>query len=64
MKTSVLIIAHNEESHIGECIESVLVQSQQPDEIILIVHNSTDRTLQIAKNYTGVRVIEHHTEGK
>jgi glycosyltransferase involved in cell wall biosynthesis len=64
MKTSVLIIAHNEESHIGECIESILAQSRTPDEIVLIVHNSSDRTLEIARNYREVRAIEHITEGK
>lgn len=64
MKTSVLIIAHNEEAHIRECIESILSQSQQPEEIVLIVHNSTDNTLEIAQEYREVRVIEHITEEK
>lgn len=51
MKTSILIIAHNEERYIEECIRSLLRQTQQPDEIVLIVHNSTDRTLEIAQKY-------------
>lgn len=51
MKTSVLIIAHNEEQHIARCIESVINQTQKPDEVVLIVHNSTDETLSIAKRH-------------
>lgn len=51
MKISVLIIAHNEEKYIGQCIESILSQTQKPDEIILIVHNSTDKTLEIAREF-------------
>jgi glycosyltransferase involved in cell wall biosynthesis len=51
MKTSVVIIAHNEEEHITECISSVLSQTQKADEVVLIVHNSTDKTLEIATRY-------------
>ncbi len=52
MKTSVLVIAHNEERYIGKCIESLLRQTQSAEEIVLIVHNSTDKTFQIASQYT------------
>jgi len=51
MKTSVLIIAHNEEKYIRQCIESILNQTEKPDEIFLIVHNSTDQTLEIAQEF-------------
>jgi len=51
METSVLIIAYNEEKYVGKCIESILNQTQKPDEIIVVVHNSTDKTLEIAKKY-------------
>jgi glycosyltransferase involved in cell wall biosynthesis len=51
MKTSVLIIAHNEAAHIAWCIESVLNQTKKADEIVLIVHNSTDATETIARTY-------------
>ncbi len=57
MKTSVLIIAHNEEQHIEQCITSVLNQTQKPDEIVLIAHNCTDRTVSIARQYP-VTVVE------
>ncbi len=51
MKTSVLIIAHNEEKYIAKCIESVLNQTRKADEVVLVVHNSTDETLVIAQKY-------------
>jgi len=51
MKISVLIIAHNEEKYIAKCIESILNQTKHPDEIVLLAHNCTDRTLEIAGNF-------------
>lgn len=51
MNISVLIIAHNEEKHIAQCIESVLHQTKKADEVVLIVHNCTDHTEDIARNY-------------
>lgn len=61
MKTSVLIIAHNEEKYISKCIESILNQTEKPDEIILIVHNSTDNTKVIAENYP-IKVVSFNGE--
>lgn len=60
MKISVLIVAHNEEEYIGKCLESILNQSQKPDEIILIAHNCTDKTIQISKNYPTIKTIEYN----
>ena len=59
MNVSVLIIAHNEEAHIRECIESVLNQSKRADEIVLIAHNCTDKTISIAQQYTGIIILGH-----
>lgn len=51
MKISVVIIAHNEEEYVEKCIASVLNQSRRADEIILVAHNCTDKTITIAKQY-------------
>lgn len=51
MKISVLIIAHNEEKYIEKCINSILEQDHKADEIILIAHNSTDKTIEISKKF-------------
>ena len=64
MKISVLIIAHNEESHIAECLDSIMGQTIQADEIILIAHNCTDMTLEIARQYQKVVTYELKTEEK
>ena len=62
MKISVLIIAHNEEAHIAECLDSIMGQTIQADEIVLIAHNCTDMTLEIARQYQKVAIYELTTE--
>lgn len=59
MKTSVLVIAHNEEKYIERCIQSVLDQTQKPDEIVLIAHNCSDRTEILAANFPAIRVVSY-----
>jgi len=51
MKISVLIIAHNEEKYVAECIKSILNQTKHPDEIVLLAHNCADKTKEIAENF-------------
>ncbi|MBU1292451.1 glycosyltransferase [Patescibacteria group bacterium] len=58
MKISVVVIAHNEERHIASCLESLQTQTLPADEIIVVAHNSTDRTQEIAERYP-VRVIHY-----
>ncbi len=60
MKISVLIIAHNEEEWIKRCIESILNQTQKPNEIVLIAHNCTDGTIKIAQNYPEIKIVEYN----
>ena len=45
------LIPDKEEKYISKCIESLLNQTKKADEIVLIVHNSSDNTLQIANKY-------------
>jgi len=51
MKVSAVITTLNEEHFIASCIESLLSQTVKPEEIILIDAQSTDRTLEIARQY-------------
>ena len=62
MKISLLIIAHNEESHIRECLDSLMNQREKADEVILIAHNCTDRTSTISREFSGIVTYELHTE--
>ncbi len=59
MKISVLIIAHNEEKYIGRCIKSILNQETKPDEIVLVAHNCSDNTAEIAKNFPSIKLVEY-----
>ena len=59
-KLSVSIIAFNEESNIGRCIESVLPIA---DEIIVIDSYSSDRTVAISNSFPGVTLVENAFAG-
>ena len=47
-KLSVIVITHNEEKNIGDCLASV----QWADEIVVVDSQSTDRTVELASRYT------------
>ncbi|MGC9328134.1 MAG: glycosyltransferase family 2 protein [Candidatus Hinthialibacter sp.] len=53
-KITALIAAYNEEDRIGACLESV----EWADEILLVDSFSTDRTVEIAREY-GARILQH-----
>ena len=57
MKKTVLVIAYNEEKNIDKCLKSV--SRQMPDELIVVCHNCTDRTMEIAKKYKLAKVIDY-----
>lgn len=58
LRLSILIKALNEEAHIGACLDTALREAQAVGgEVILVDSLSTDRTLEIAKNYP-VRIVQ------
>jgi glycosyltransferase involved in cell wall biosynthesis len=60
---SVIIPVYNAEHYLGEAIESVINQTYQPVEIIVINDGSTDCSEQIAQSYSEVRYICQTNQG-
>lgn len=67
VKLSVVIPAYNIEDYIGKCLDSVLKQTFQEIEIIVVDDGSTDRTPQILDQYAEkdkrITVIHKKNEG-
>lgn len=53
---SVILPVFNQEKYIGEAIESILNQSYQEFELVIVNDHSTDRTSEIIKNYQDSRI--------
>lgn len=60
---SVIIPCYNSESHIGECIESVLSQDYEAVEIVVVDDGSIDNSLEVVREYQEVRVITQANSG-
>ena len=58
VRLSAAVVSLNEETKIGDCIESLAFA----DEIVVIDSGSTDRTTEIARE-KGARVVTHEWEG-
>ncbi len=55
-KISVVMICYNQERYIGEAVESILSQTYQDFELIIIDDGSTDNTLKIIREYRDPRI--------
>ncbi|PZO15949.1 MAG: glycosyltransferase [Leptolyngbya foveolarum] len=55
---SIFILTHNEELDIAACLESAALC----DDVILVDSLSSDRTLEIARQYPQVRIVQHAFE--
>lgn len=52
-RTAAVIVTHNSEEFLPELLASIAAQTQQPDLIIVIDDNSTDRTMEILNQHAG-----------
>ncbi len=64
MKVSVVIPAYNHERFIGPAIESVLQQSMQDFELIIVDDGSTDNTAAVIHSYKDKRLRYFHQENQ
>ena len=66
-KISVIIPVYNAEKYITQCIESVLQQTFQSIEIVVVNDGSTDRTPEIvseyASKYENIKVVSQENQG-
>lgn len=62
LKVSVVIPAYNEEKYLSATLESLINQTVTPYEILVVDNNSTDKTVEIAKEYP-VKVISEKRQG-
>lgn len=60
---AIVIPAYNEEGCIRQCLESIALQSEKPDEVIVVDNNSTDKTAEIARSFPFVKVIKESKQG-
>lgn len=60
---AIVVIARNEEENIAACLEAALAAVRELDcgEIVLVDSNSTDRTVEIAKNYP-ISILRYRAE--
>jgi glycosyltransferase involved in cell wall biosynthesis len=62
MKVSVVIPTFNEAKYLPATLDSIRRLSRQPDEVLVLDSNSTDKTRAIAKKY-GARVVTEKKRG-
>lgn len=63
-RVSLVLPAYNEATHLRLSLDSIMAQTVQPYEVIVVDNNSTDETAAIAHGYPGVRVIQEPRQGK
>ncbi|HSX09767.1 MAG TPA: glycosyltransferase family 2 protein [Candidatus Saccharimonadales bacterium] len=59
---SVVVPVYNEEKYLAACLDSLMAQTEQADEIIIVDNNSTDNSVEIAKRYP-VTIIHEKEQG-
>jgi len=57
-KVSFIVPARNEEEHIERCIESLIYQSYQDSQVIVVNDGSVDKTGEILSKYKNIKVIQ------
>jgi glycosyltransferase involved in cell wall biosynthesis len=64
LTVSIVIPVYNEEHHIKRCLQAIAQQTVQPDEVIIVDNNCTDKTIAYAKEFAFVTVITEPRQGR
>ena len=64
MKISVVISAHNDVATLSTAIRSVLEQSHQAEEVIVVDNGSKDASSEVAKNFDEVSLLRQKEMGR
>lgn len=62
-RVSLVIPAYNEEDYLKQCLEAIKQQSVQPYEVIVVDNNSTDKTAEIARSFSFVKLLSEKRQG-
>ena len=60
---SIVIPAYNEELHLRACLTAVAAQTVKPFEVIVVDNGSTDKTAEIARSFSFVRIAKEPKRG-
>jgi glycosyltransferase involved in cell wall biosynthesis len=60
---SIVIPVYNEQDHIKACLDAIKLQTVQPFEVVVVDNNSTDKTADIARQYSFVRIVREEKQG-
>jgi glycosyltransferase involved in cell wall biosynthesis len=63
LTASVIVCAHNEAKSLPACLHSVLAQTRQPQQILVVNNASTDDTREVAEEILGVFVVDEPRRG-
>lgn len=60
---SIIIPVFNEADHLESCLKSIMAQTAQPYEVIIVDNNSTDASVLVAKKFKKVKLLQETKQG-
>lgn len=61
-KFSIIVPVYNVEEYIGDCLESIINQTEKDFEVIVVNDGTKDKSIEIAKKYP-VKIVEEENKG-
>ena len=62
-KISIVIPVYNEGDHLTACLQAIAAQTVAPYEVIVVDNNSSDNSVEIAKQFNFVKIIKEKRQG-